>query len=281
MEKRFLFFALPIMALLSFVSCGDNDEETDSSKKEQSSPNGELQEEQSGNEESQKVEPSLPPNTNGQEYVDLGLPSGNLWATMNIGANTIEGNGNRFAWGETETKGNDRNNYSKEKYKFYEKGGTDEEGFAYKGGFTKYVSDDNSGCNGFKDGKRTLEPSDDVAFLTLGGDWRIPSLEDFEELVTYCKATDVTYKNIQGAKLTSKNGNWLFFPYVKYIASGERYGGIAGHYWTNGPFTHGEPYYYSFAYYDNKLWPGKGYDPNGYSVREFGMVIRAVCSSKK
>ena len=41
---------------------------------------------------------------NGHEYVDLGLPSGTLWATCNVGANSPEEYGNHFAWGETTPK---------------------------------------------------------------------------------------------------------------------------------------------------------------------------------
>ena len=41
---------------------------------------------------------------NNHEYVDLGLPSGKLWATCNIGASSSEENGSYFAWAETEPK---------------------------------------------------------------------------------------------------------------------------------------------------------------------------------
>ena len=53
-----------------------------------------------------------PDNPDTHEWVDLGLPSGTLWATCNIGANAPEDYGDYFAWGETKPKDNyDLNNY--------------------------------------------------------------------------------------------------------------------------------------------------------------------------
>ena len=75
----------------------------------------------------------------GHEYVDLGLPSGTLWATCNVGADTPEGYGDYFAWGETEPK----EVYSWETYKWCN-------GDEYS--MTKYCTNSQYGYNGFTDG---------------------------------------------------------------------------------------------------------------------------------
>lgn len=115
---------------------------------------------------------------NGHEYVDLGLPSGILWATMNIGASTPEEAGDGFAWGETVAKSEfTYENYNpiyNERYWF------------------------------------ELQISDDAAHANWGGSWRMPTKEEFEELIDNCtRAT-----NGAGVTFTSKiNGKSIFFPY--------------------------------------------------------------------
>ena len=101
---------------------------------------------------------------NGHEYVDLGLPSGTLWATCNVGATTPEGYGNHYAWGETEPK----SEYTKENYKYvkaYTKDFDDKTYYA----FTKYCYNSDYGYNGFVDNKTVLDPEDDVAHVKWGG----------------------------------------------------------------------------------------------------------------
>jgi hypothetical protein len=87
---------------------------------------------------------------NGYDFVDLGLPSGTLWAICNVGADTPEGYGDYFAWGETTPKDTyDWNTYRHFNYSFNQ--------------FTKYCSNSNLGYNGFTDDLTTLEPIDDAA----------------------------------------------------------------------------------------------------------------------
>ena len=98
------------------------------------------------------------------EYVDLGLPSGNLWAKCNIGADTEEDAGLYFQWGDTqgytaEQVGVDKqfgSNFSD--YKWYG-----------DGGFTKYNTVDN---------KLTLDLEDDAAHVLMGGNWRMPTSDE-------------------------------------------------------------------------------------------------------
>jgi hypothetical protein len=98
---------------------------------------------------------------NGHDYVDLGLPSGTLWATMNIGASSATDPGSYFAWGETSTK----STYTENNYVF----GTESN-------ITKYNA---------SDGKTRLELSDDAAHVLSGGGWHIPTSDQLRELCDY------------------------------------------------------------------------------------------------
>ena len=100
------------------------------------------------------------------EWVDLGLPSGTLWATCNVGASKPEEYGVYFAWGETEPK----SNYDWSTYKYYN--GSPET-------MTKYCTNNDMGR---VDNKTELEAMDDAATVNWGSNWQTPSKEQFEEL---------------------------------------------------------------------------------------------------
>jgi hypothetical protein len=136
--------------------------------------------------------------------VDLGLPSGTLWADRNIGADSPEGYGDYFAWGETRPK----STYSWSTYKYC------------KGSYntlTKYCTD--SSC-GTVDNKTVLEPSDDAATANWGSNWRMPTHAEQEELIEKCTWTWTTRNGVNGYKVTGPNGNSIFLP-----AAGFRYDG--------------------------------------------------------
>lgn len=129
------------------------------------------------------------------EYVDLGLPSGNLWAKCNLGASAPEQYGDYYAWGETKPK----QEYTYPNHKWYKEG-------APSLGFTKYNNED---------GKMTLEDEDDAVIQKLGNGWRTPTLADFREL-TNQKLTTIkktTLNGVAGYQITSKkNGKSIFIP---------------------------------------------------------------------
>ena len=128
-------------------------------------------------------------------YVDLGLPSGNLWAECNLGASSPEAYGDYYAWGEVEPK----QKYTYPNHKWYKEG-------APSLGFTKYNNED---------GKLTLEDEDDAVIQKLGNGWRTPTLADFREL-TNQKLTTIkktTLNGVAGYQITSKkNKNSIFIP---------------------------------------------------------------------
>ncbi len=105
--------------------------------------------------------------------VDLGLESGTLWATCNLGAEKPWEYGDYYAWGETETKAD----YSWETYKYCK-------GSCYT--LTKYCYSANYGNNGFTDTLTTLEPADDAATAVLGAGWAMPTVANWEELGDQC-----------------------------------------------------------------------------------------------
>ncbi len=143
---------------------------------------------------------------NGHEYVDLGLPSGTLWATCNVGATTPEGCGDLFAWGETTPK----SSYTCDNYK-YGNGSWDS---GYYDKLTKYCCQAEYGYNGFIDSLTTLEAMDDAATANWGNGWRTPTKEEWMELCEYTTQVGSFQNNVSGMLFTSANGKSIFIPFA-------------------------------------------------------------------
>ena len=143
-------------------------------------------------------------------YVDLGLPSGTLWATCNIGAENPEDYGDYFAWGETEGYNSGKTTFDWSTYKWCE---------GSENTMTKYCTNSNYGFNGFTDDKTELDLEDDAAYVNWGPAWRMPSIEQCEELINsnYTTTEWTTQNGVNGRKITSKtNGNSIFLPAAGY-----------------------------------------------------------------
>ena len=166
------------------------------------------------------------PSGDEHEYVDLGLPSGTLWATMNVGANSPEEYGDYFAWGETTP------NYGVYYWSTYKwcMGSADT--------MTKYCTKSYYGYNGFTDGKTELDPEDDAATANWGPEWRMPSLEQIQELMDNCTTELTTRNGVNGRLFISNiNGASLFLPAAGYQRDGDLYyGGTDGDYWSRTLF---------------------------------------------
>lgn len=136
---------------------------------------------------------------NGYEYVDLGLPSGRLWATCNLGAKVPEEPGNYYAWGELYPK----DKYTEKNYKW---------GVLWT--LKKYKTDDEnySDC----DWKNELDLEDDAAYVNIGESWRIPSINDWVELKNFCTWQKYSLNGISGYKVIGKNGVFIFLPAAGY-----------------------------------------------------------------
>ena len=138
----------------------------------------------------------------GHEYVDLALPSGTLWATCNVGASNPEGYGKYYAWGETTTK----SVYSWGTYLYADS----------KSKMTKYCTNSSFGI---VDNRTELLSVDDAATANWGSSWRIPSEEQFVELINnnYTTIKTTTYNGKSGMLITSKlNNKSIFLPASGY-----------------------------------------------------------------
>ena len=147
--------------------------------------------------------------TNGYDYVDMG--EAGKWATCNVGATAPEESGLYFQWGDTQgyTKDqvmNGEKNFYIYDYKFFSEG------------LTKYCNDEK---NGFTDNLTTLKLEDDAAHAYMGGDWRMPTKDEFAKLFDLCKHSwAYNYKGtgVDGIILTLETeiSKTLFFPRTGY-----------------------------------------------------------------
>ena len=162
-------------------------------------------------------------------YVDMGLPSRTLWATYNVGATLPEEYGDYFAWGETSPK----DTYTLENYRFFE--GYSPIGPEHLAQLTKYVWDKDFGK---VDGKYKLDDTDDAAYVNMGRDWHMPTIEQVEELAKYCMIwrQDVTIngKTIIGYIVMSMiNENFLYLPAAGWEYSETPNNHMYAWYWTS------------------------------------------------
>ena len=192
---------------------------------------------------------------NGHAYVDLGLPSGLLWATCNVGADNPEDYGGYFAWGETQPK----DYYDWSTYQYCNGSNST---------MTKYCTNADYGNNGFVDNQTTLFPEDDAATTNWGSDWRMPTKEEWQELYNNTTWTWTTQNGVNGRLFTAANGNSLFLPAAGSRWDGELdYAGSYGYYWSSSLYTDrpGSAWYLDVNSGDTYV--GNNYRYVGFSVR--------------
>lgn len=144
--------------------------------------------------------------TQNHEYVNLGLPSGTLWATCNVGATRPEDNGYYFRWGETRPityYDTDSIIYDYGHYKWFEYDYDDYYDLFTISTILKYNTIDN---------KTELDPEDDAATVNWGPDWCMPTRAQIEELITECDWVIGDYS----AVAYGPNGASLYFPYAAF-----------------------------------------------------------------
>lgn len=208
-------------------------------------------------------------------YVDLGLPSGTMWATYNVGATKPEEFGDYFAWGETKPK----KYYDESTYKWWS--------VSYDAYFFKMITKYNTESEwGTVDNKKELEAGDDAATINWGSAWRMPTSEDFMELVDGCSWEWVDNYNGSGVAgqigISKKNGNKIFF-----AAGGTRdiidictYDDLLlgkdeffGSYWSSSLLDSNSFYAIDLGFYE---YHGASCFGIGSCVREGGNLIRSV-----
>ena len=195
-------------------------------------------------------EPAAP---DGVEAVDMGLSV--KWANVNLGAKKSSDFGTYYAWGETKPK----------KYYSWDT-------YLWSRGNTQFLTKYSPG-----DGKAQLDPSDDAARANWGGDWRMPTAEEYEELVNpdNCKWEWTTKDGVNGYKVTSKKtGKHIFLPITGFrFFAGIQFRAVYGYYWTSSLYQ-GNPnkaMCLEFDFSDVSVYYGK------LSCNRFsGRCIRAV-----
>ncbi len=188
----------------------------------------------------------------GHEYVDLGLPGGTKWATCNVGASAPEESGDFFQWGELNP---------------------------FRGADTAYQM---CRLNNQQAKDISGDSSFDVAASKWGGTWRIPTKNDFDELLDYCEWTFIAEDGIHGYEITGPNGKSIFLPCGGIVYEmGLESEGTSGSYWTSTPY--GKDNHLAFAVGFADPWdPDAGQESDedtrnvAGSERHFGMSIRPV-----
>ena len=171
------------------------------------------------------------------DYVDLGLPSGTLWATCNVGAASSEDYGDYFAWGETQPK----DSYFWDTYQHCNGSNST---------LTKYCNNSEYGYNGFSDDLTTLLPEDDAATVNWGSEWRMPIKAEWEELYNNTTQTWSTQNGVRGQLFTASNGNSLFLPAAGcYFENSILNAGSDGNYWSNRLETESPFYAWDFYFF--------------------------------
>ena len=197
------------------------------------------------------------PDSHHPHAIDLGLPSGTKWACCNVDATTPEGYGGYYAWGETSEK----SYYDWGTYKWCN-GSYDN--------FTKYCTDPKCGN---VDGKTVLDLSDDVAHVRMGGSWRMPNIEQMNELIDNCTRTWTSQNGVNGILVTGKNGGQIFLPAAGYrFYDGLDDAGLYGYYWSSSLSQYFDDGAYGLGFY-YRSWGGWFNDFHRY----VGHSVRAVC----
>lgn len=174
--------------------------------------------------------------------VDLGLPSGTKWADRNVGALNPEDTGLYFSWGNT---------------------------VGHEAGKSYDFDDDYDNTPG-SELKDDIDLEHDAARVNLGEPWKMPTKEQFKELVDYCDSEVTTLNGYLGRRFTSNfNGNSIFMPFAGYISGTSLLGrGSIGSYWSSSLSSQTDGYRLYFN--------SGGVYPADSSGRFYGFSVRAV-----
>ena len=200
---------------------------------------------------------------NGHEYVDLGLPSGTMWATCNVGADKPEDSGLLFQFGRVDGyRYNDNNNQFRTNAQ--NKQDTGDECIPVTTSGKVYKTGD------------ILELEDDAAHVNMGGIWKMPTKDELQELIDNTTYDVVTVNGVQGMLFTSTKpgyeGKHIFIPFMQG-------------YWYNGSFIAAGSLadVWSSRVYPSLVHSAYNLDCNSrgdagiyYSLRSYAFSVRGV-----
>lgn len=189
---------------------------------------------------------------NSREYIDLGLPSGTLWASCNVGAESPEEYGDYFAWGETTVKSN----------------------FVENNSVTYGLSIQELKSRGIIGSDDNLTAAYDAATANWGSEWRMPTLDEMKELINECEWEWATQNGVKGRRVTGSNGNSIFIPAAGWRRNSLLDGaGSYGSYWSATPFNTSYSAHNLSFNSDDYNWY--------YSNRYYGRAVRPVIKLNK
>ena len=197
----------------------------------------------------------------GFEYVDLGLPSGTMWATCNVGADKPEDEGLLFQFGCVDGyKYGDKNDQFR----------TNDQNKQDTG--NKFIPLTASG-KAYKTNE-ILDLSDDAAHVNMGGKWRMPTYEQLKELYDNTTHRVETINGVKGMLFTSKiNSNKLFIPFMQgswWNCNWEDWGRSYAYVWSSQV----HPSYVNRAY--SLICRSSGYAGINCSYRSYAFSVRGV-----
>ena len=197
------------------------------------------------------------PQPEGPQMVDMGLSV--KWASYNIGATSPEDYGNFYAYGEIEPK----TEYTLENYQWYYPDYNDWDCDEWE----KY----------YKLGKTFTGTNYDVAHVKWGGDWRVPTRDEWKELIENCEWQWTGINGVTGARAVSKiNGNSIFLPAAGNMVDAEHtHDQLGCFYWTSSEYETNDISTECRNYRAN-IDATNHAAADGYDYPEVGFSIRAV-----
>lgn len=176
------------------------------------------------------------------EWIDLGLPSGNLWASCNVGANEPTDFGKYYAWGEIKMKGS----YTHENYAFYNGESYKNRDYVDVWPMSKYTEY----TRNWDTRNPLLDAEDDVCTVVYGKPAHMPTVTEFNEMVNNTTVTFETKGTVEFVRFTGKNGNSIVLPLAGLCRDDVFYRGAinprcaswgtSGYYWLNSRKIDGE-----------------------------------------
>ena len=191
-------------------------------------------------------------------YVDLGLPSGLKWAKCNIGATSETDYGDYFMWGSTTPNTASQCTWSNAPFNNRLDSYNEEYFNAHK---SEWLDDNNN-----------LKPEYDAASHIMGGDWKMPTNAELQELINYTTKEWTQVNGVNGYKFTSKKegfqNNSIFIPAAGYCSDGSVGNvGSSGGVWSSSLFTSGNNYAWGLYFNSSNCTMGNSNRYYGRSVR--------------